>query len=82
VIFISVLDSLLQSATAEDGKELKMRAVVNRPVPEHPDCEGCARRKGDDGCADYKHCAKWREWFSYEWKNICETARRMKHGNL
>lgn len=81
MIFISILDSLLDAALAGGGAK-KPCTAVKRPIPERPNCEGCARRKGDDGCADYKHCAKWREWFSYEWKNICEAARRMKHGDL
>ncbi len=75
MIFINILESVCLALEEEEN-------AVEMPIlgAEHPDCDNCPRQIGQNSCGEYKRCAAWREWFSYEWNGIREAARRLREG--
>ncbi len=78
MIFINVLESVLLAQMEAEAEEV----ILEELPPGHPDCEGCDKKRGENGCADYRSCIPFREWFSYEWNGIREAARRLKNGQV
>ncbi len=76
MIFINILESVCLALEEEEKEEV----VREASSPGHPDCEHCNKVRGDGGCADYRHCRSFREWFAYEWNGIREAAKRLKVG--
>ena len=51
---------------------------MSTPSPEF--CNNCERAKDygsrEEFCSHAKKCAKWREWFKKEWRDIREAAKQ------
>ena len=62
----------------KEGETLTVEPTETSREAARPVCEECEHLGKDGGCAFYRSCEPWNQWFREEWRGIREAAKLLK----